>query len=248
MADEQNLDTQAFEANAAEAAGDDLVARVHALEEQLAAAQDQALRVSADMQNVRRRAEQDVEKAHKFALEKFANDLLPVVDSLERGIELTSADDEAINRRSSSPTKLGRPSHSYPSEPSHLDCKLFGEPVDPRIVVATKPSDCTYGNFACQSAQLLLLIAPRKVHLCVSIQPLIAGLEKIFTAARLVLACVIGCVIARVETTDQERQRPRGARWSCGSNMNTLSEFFLAKNPTFRGIFYIARGVGVIAV
>ena len=95
MADEQNLDPQAFEANAAEAAGDDLVARVHALEEQLAAAQDQALRVSADMQNVRRRAEQDVEKAHKFALEKFANDLLPVVDSLERGLELTSAADEA---------------------------------------------------------------------------------------------------------------------------------------------------------
>ena len=96
MADEQNLDTQAFEANAAEAAGDDLVARVRTLEEQLAAAQDQALRVSADMQNVRRRAEQDVEKAHKFALEKFANDLLPVIDSLERGLELTSPDDEAI--------------------------------------------------------------------------------------------------------------------------------------------------------
>lgn len=57
MADEQNLDPQAFEANAAEAVGDDLVARVHALEEQLAAAQDQALRVSADMQNVRRRAD-----------------------------------------------------------------------------------------------------------------------------------------------------------------------------------------------
>ena len=96
MADEQNLDTQAFDANAAEVAGDDLVARVRTLEEQLAAAQDQALRVSADMQNVRRRAEQDVEKAHKFALEKFANDLLPVIDSLERGLELTSPDDEAI--------------------------------------------------------------------------------------------------------------------------------------------------------
>jgi molecular chaperone GrpE len=34
-------------------------------------------------QNVRRRAEQDVEKAHKFALEKFAGDLLPMIDSLE---------------------------------------------------------------------------------------------------------------------------------------------------------------------
>ncbi|MFZ3185355.1 MAG: nucleotide exchange factor GrpE [Pseudomonas sp.] len=98
MADEQNLDAQAFDANSAADGGssDDLVARVQALEEQLANAHDQALRVAADLQNVRRRAEQDVEKAHKFALERFASDLLPVVDSLERGLELSSPDDEAI--------------------------------------------------------------------------------------------------------------------------------------------------------
>lgn len=93
MADEQNLDTQNPEVSApADVAGEDLVARVQALEEQLAAAQDQSLRTAAELQNIRRRAEQDVEKAHKFALEKFANDLLPVVDSLERGLELTSAE------------------------------------------------------------------------------------------------------------------------------------------------------------
>ncbi|MBB2493489.1 nucleotide exchange factor GrpE [Aquipseudomonas ullengensis] len=98
MADEQTLDTQNPQDNPAPEAvlGEDLVARVQSLEEQLAAAQDQALRVAADLQNVRRRAEQDVEKAHKFALEKFANDLLPVVDSLERGLELTSPSDESI--------------------------------------------------------------------------------------------------------------------------------------------------------
>ena len=98
MTDEQTLGAQDFEAGTADgaASSDDLAARVQALEEQLAAAQDQSLRIAADMQNVRRRAEQDVEKAHKFALEKFANDLLPVVDSLERGLELSSADDEAI--------------------------------------------------------------------------------------------------------------------------------------------------------
>ena len=96
MADEQTLDTNPQEQQANEAlAGDELAARVQSLEEQLAAAQDQSLRMAADLQNVRRRAEQDVEKAHKFALEKFANDLLPVVDSLERGLELTSAVDEA---------------------------------------------------------------------------------------------------------------------------------------------------------
>ena len=93
MADEQTMDTQNQEA---EVAGEDLATRVQVLEEQLAAANDQALRVAADLQNVRRRAEQDVEKAHKFALEKFAGDLLPVIDSLERGLELSSPDDENI--------------------------------------------------------------------------------------------------------------------------------------------------------
>ncbi|MGY2292706.1 nucleotide exchange factor GrpE [Pseudomonas sp. SDO528_S397] len=94
MADEQTQDTQNPEAN--QAAGEDLAARVQVLEEQLAAAQDQSLRVAADLQNVRRRAEQDVEKAHKFALEKFAGDLLPIIDSLERGLDLSNPDDENI--------------------------------------------------------------------------------------------------------------------------------------------------------
>ena len=49
------------------------------------------------MENVRRRAEMDVEKAHRNALEKFARDLLPVVDSLERTIETTKdSEDEAL--------------------------------------------------------------------------------------------------------------------------------------------------------
>lgn len=78
------------------AEAEDLAAKVASLEEQLAAAQDQVLRAAADVQNARRRAEQEVEKAHKFALERFANDLLPVLDSLERGIELSDPSDEAL--------------------------------------------------------------------------------------------------------------------------------------------------------
>lgn len=95
MADEQ-LDENILNGNVEETGADELSARVQVLEEQLAAAQDQSLRAVADLQNVRRRAEQDVEKAHKFALEKFAGDLLPVIDSLERGLELSSAEDETI--------------------------------------------------------------------------------------------------------------------------------------------------------
>jgi len=48
---------------------------------------DSMLRAKAEMENVRRRAELDVEKAHKFALEKFAGELLPVIDNLERGLD-----------------------------------------------------------------------------------------------------------------------------------------------------------------
>ncbi len=95
MADEQQtLDQQTPEQPTG--AAEDLTARVQELEEQLAAAQDQALRMVADLQNVRRRAEQDVEKAHKFALEKFAGDLLAVVDTLQRGLEMSDPNDEAI--------------------------------------------------------------------------------------------------------------------------------------------------------
>lgn len=57
--------------------------------------QETHLRAQAEIQNVRRRAEQDVEKAHKFALDKFAQELLPVVDSLERTVDACPAEDEA---------------------------------------------------------------------------------------------------------------------------------------------------------
>jgi molecular chaperone GrpE len=100
MADEQKQDLQdqepLAEDNLEGASSDDLSARVSELEEQLAAAQDQALRAAADVQNARRRAEQEIEKAHKFALERFAGDLLPLLDSLERGMELSDANDPAI--------------------------------------------------------------------------------------------------------------------------------------------------------
>ncbi len=62
-------------------------------QEELAKAQDQALRAVAEAQNVKRRAQQDVEKAHKFALDKFVESLLPVVDSLENGLKSVEASD-----------------------------------------------------------------------------------------------------------------------------------------------------------
>lgn len=55
------------------------------------------LRAQAEMQNVRRRAERDVENAHKFALDRFSADLLPIVDSLERALDAAGQiDNEAV--------------------------------------------------------------------------------------------------------------------------------------------------------
>ncbi|MBL4713410.1 MAG: nucleotide exchange factor GrpE [Alcanivorax sp.] len=54
------------------------------------------VRAQAEMQNVRRRAERDVESAHKFALEKFAGDILTVADSLERGLATLDPQDDAL--------------------------------------------------------------------------------------------------------------------------------------------------------
>lgn len=68
--------------------------RITELEQQLLEAQkrerEALLRAKAEVENIRRRTEQDVEKAHKFALERFANELLPVIDNLERAIELVN--------------------------------------------------------------------------------------------------------------------------------------------------------------
>ena len=53
------------------------------------------IRAKAEVDNVRRRSAQDVEKARKFALEKFASELLPVVDNMERAIENIDSENEA---------------------------------------------------------------------------------------------------------------------------------------------------------
>ncbi|MDB4476308.1 nucleotide exchange factor GrpE [bacterium] len=71
-------------------------AQLELLQEELGKARDQALRAQADAQNAQRRAEQDVEKARKFALERFCGELLPVVDNLERALEAINGDDPAL--------------------------------------------------------------------------------------------------------------------------------------------------------
>ena len=60
---------------------------VKSLSKELAEAKDESLRNQAEMQNIVRRSERDVQNAHKYSLDKFVAELLPVVDNLERALE-----------------------------------------------------------------------------------------------------------------------------------------------------------------
>ncbi|HEI8778799.1 nucleotide exchange factor GrpE [Enterobacter cloacae] len=89
---EQHDEVEAVEPDASAEQVDPRDEKIANLETQLVEAQnrerDSVLRIKAEMENLRRRTEQDVEKAHKFALEKFVNELLPVIDSLDRALEV----------------------------------------------------------------------------------------------------------------------------------------------------------------
>jgi molecular chaperone GrpE len=54
------------------------------------------LRTKAEMENLRRRTQKDLENAHKFALEKFVQELLPIMDSMELGLTIENADSTAL--------------------------------------------------------------------------------------------------------------------------------------------------------
>ncbi|GKQ26166.1 protein GrpE [Klebsiella michiganensis] len=89
---EQHDDVEAVEPEVSAEQVDPRDEKIANLEAQLAEAQKRErevlLRAKADEDNLRRRTELDIEKAHKFALEKFVNELLPVIDSLDRALEV----------------------------------------------------------------------------------------------------------------------------------------------------------------
>jgi len=97
MSDQEKVTTEAeapadSERSAAEAAGgaaaqpEEIQALLEDARNKADEHWNQCVRLQAELDNLRKRAERDVANAHKFALEKFTNDLLPVRDSLEMGI------------------------------------------------------------------------------------------------------------------------------------------------------------------
>ncbi len=77
-----------------EAEGEDLQAQLDAANTRADDNWDKLLLAKADVENIRRRTQKDIEKAHRFSVEKFAKDMLPVVDSLEMGLSAADSSSE----------------------------------------------------------------------------------------------------------------------------------------------------------
>ena len=142
---DENAEGVASKAGSAEAAAeegepaaagdedDDLAARLETALGEAAALKDQALRSQAEAENIRRRAARDVENAHKFALERFAADLLPVVDSLEKAIEAAAAGEGEEARAISEGVELSLKLFLDVLEKSGVSrIHPLGEPFDPQ--------------------------------------------------------------------------------------------------------------------
>ena len=76
--------------------GQDLEALLQKAESEAAEMKDAFLRARADSENARRQAQQDLARATKFAIEKFAGDLLPVLDALEQSLVAENASAETL--------------------------------------------------------------------------------------------------------------------------------------------------------
>ncbi|MEL0153124.1 MAG: nucleotide exchange factor GrpE [Halieaceae bacterium] len=134
--EEMNAEVESAETKAADIETDEL-SEVEALQEEVAIAKDAALRAQADAINAQRRAEMEVEKARKFALERFAQDLLPVVDNLERALEASSGSDaegmsavvEGVELTLKSLVDVLSKNGITPVDP-------HGEPFDPQVAQA----------------------------------------------------------------------------------------------------------------
>ena len=82
-----------------EQAAEGLEQEISVLRERLAESQDRVLRAQAEMENLRKRTVRDIENAHKYALDRFIKELVPVIDSMELGINASESTDQAAGIR-----------------------------------------------------------------------------------------------------------------------------------------------------
>ena len=137
---EENLDlqeTNTEERSTEEVTGATLVEALKKIvdaEEVATRANDDLLRVQAEMQNLRRRSEQDIEKAHKYSQEKFSTELLSVMDNLERALAAAANHEDDTVKAIYEGVDLTLKSFTDCFNRFHIEAvDPMGEPFDPQI-------------------------------------------------------------------------------------------------------------------
>ncbi len=122
---------------------------VEQLKKQLSAAEkkaeehwDKAVRATAEMENLKRRTQKDIENAHKYALEKFAKELLTVLDSLELGIQAASSDHPEVVKLREGSELTKKQLESVFSKFNIEVIDPLGQPFNPELhqAMSTQPS------------------------------------------------------------------------------------------------------------
>ena len=162
MSDERKgsdvADTPLADAATDESAGGDLTR----LEAELQSAQAKAeenwnlyLQAQAEMQNIRRRAERDIQDAHRFALEKFLKELLPVKDSLELGLAAADQDGADVAKLREGSELILKSLSAVVEKFGVEELNPIGERFDPQFhqALAMQPTDQAEPNTVLQVVQ-----------------------------------------------------------------------------------------------
>ena len=137
---EENLDPQETKAEemsteeVTEATLGEALKKLVDAEEVASRANDDLLRVQAEMQNLRRRSEQDIEKAHKYSQEKFSTELLSVMDNLERALAAAANHEDDTVKAIYEGVDLTLKSFTDCFNRFHIEAvDPMGEPFDPQL-------------------------------------------------------------------------------------------------------------------
>lgn len=122
----------AEEATAAEQGSDELTLLLEDARNKADEHWEKVLRLQAELENSHRRAKRDVENAHKFGLEKFAHELLPVKDSLEMGLAAAEGSDHEVADKLREGTELTLKMFNSAMEKFGIkEVNPVGEPFNP---------------------------------------------------------------------------------------------------------------------
>ncbi|GMQ96677.1 MAG: nucleotide exchange factor GrpE [Gammaproteobacteria bacterium] len=118
-------------------------AEISKLQEQANQDREQILRLRAELDNLHKRNRRELENAHKFAMERFINELLPVVDSLEMGLDAADGEDVQVEQLREGNELTLKMCVSVLEKFGVTMIDPLGEPFDPKLheAMATQPAE-----------------------------------------------------------------------------------------------------------